>query len=74
MVKEFTPRPYQQYAIQRIIDTPAVALLLDMGMGKTVSTLTAIDELMYDRFTVRKVLVIAPLRVALSTWRDECET
>lgn len=74
MAREFIPRPYQHYAIQRIIDTPAVALLLDMGMGKTVSTLTAIDELMYDRFEVRRVLVIAPLRVALSTWRDECET
>ena len=74
MRREFVPRPYQEYAIRRIIDTPAVALLLDMGMGKTVSTLTAIDELMYDRFAVRKVLVIAPLRVALSTWRDECET
>ena len=67
------PRPYQRYAIRRIIDTPAVALLLDMGMGKTVSTLTAINELMFDRFEVHKVLVIAPLRVALSTWRDECE-
>ena len=74
MAREFIPRPYQQYAIQRIIDTPAVALLLDMGMGKTVSTLTAINELVYDRFEVRKVLVIAPLRVALSTWGDECET
>lgn len=73
MGRAFTPRPYQRYAIRRIIDTPAVALLLDMGMGKTVSTLTAIDELMYDRFAVQKVLVIAPLRVALSTWRDECE-
>lgn len=71
--KTFVPRPYQRYAIKRIVNTPAVALLLDMGMGKTVSTLTAIDELMYDRFEVRKVLVIAPLRVALSTWRDECE-
>ena len=67
------PRLYQRYAIRRIIDTPAVALLLDMGMGKTVSTLTAINELMFDRFEVHKVLVIAPLRVALSTWRDECE-
>lgn len=66
------PRPYQRYAIRRIIDTPAVALLLDMGMGKTVSTLTAINDLMFDRFEVHKVLVIAPLRVALSTWRDEC--
>ena len=73
MGRAFAPRPYQRYAIRRIIDTPAVALLLDMGMGKTVSTLTAIDELMYDRFAVQKVLVIAPLRVALSTWRDECE-
>ena len=73
MGKAFTPRPYQRYAIRRIIDTPAVALLLDMGMGKTVSTLTAINELMFDRFEVHRVLVIAPLRVALSTWRDECE-
>ena len=73
MGKAFTPRPYQRYAIRRIIDTPEVALLLDMGMGKTVSTLTAINELMFDRFEVHKVLVIAPLRVALSTWRDECE-
>ena len=73
MGKAFMPRPYQRYAIRRIIDTPAVALLLDMGMGKTVSTLTAINELMFDRFEVHKVLVIAPLRVALSTWRDECE-
>ena len=73
MGKAFMPRPYQRYAIRRVIDTPAVALLLDMGMGKTVSTLTAINELMFDRFEVHKVLVIAPLRVALSTWRDECE-
>lgn len=73
MGKAFVPRPYQRYAIRRIIDTPAVALLLDMGMGKTVSTLTAINELMFDRFEVHRVLVIAPLRVALSTWRDECE-
>lgn len=73
MGRAFTPRPYQRYAIRRIIDTLAVALLLDMGMGKTVSTLTAINELMFDRFEVHKVLVIAPLRVALSTWRDECE-
>lgn len=74
MAREFIPRTYQRYAIKRIVDTPAVALLLDMGMGKTVSTLIAIDELMYDRFEVRRVLVIAPLRVALSTWGDECET
>lgn len=74
MAREFIPRPYQRYAIKRIVDTPAIALLLDMGMGKTVSTLTAINELMYDRFEVRRVLVIAPLRVALSTWSDECET
>ena len=73
MGKTFMPRPYQRYAIRRIIGTPAVALLLDMGMGKTVSTLTAINELMFDRFEVHRVLVIAPLRVALSTWRDECE-
>ncbi len=65
------PRPYQQYATDRIIHSKAIALMLDMGMGKTVSTLTAISELMYDYWQVNKVLVIAPLRVAQTTWRDE---
>lgn len=68
---KYEPHAYQEYATQRIIDTPKVGLFLDMGLGKTVSTLTAVDELINDRFAVRKCLVIAPLRVAKMTWTDE---
>lgn len=74
MAKKFNARPYQISAIKRIVENPAVCLMLDMGMGKTVATLTAIQELIYNRFEVQKVLVIAPLRVAETTWLDECAT
>ena len=67
----FRPHSYQSYAIQRIIEQPAVALFLDMGMGKTVCTLTAISELLHNRFEADRVLVIAPLRVAEDTWGRE---
>lgn len=70
--KIFQPRPYQQYAVQRIVQSENVALMLDMGMGKTVAALTAIDKLMFESFDIRRVLVIAPLRVAETTWPDEC--
>lgn len=62
---------YQEYATQRIIDQDAVGLFVDLGLGKTVITLTAVDELLYDRFEVSRVLVIAPLRVAQDTWTRE---
>ena len=68
---EFHPHHYQSYAIDYIESHPIAALLLDMGLGKTVITLTAIQNLLFDYFTVKKVLVIAPLRVARSTWPDE---
>lgn len=68
---KYEAHAYQEYATQRIIDTPKVGLFLDMGLGKTVSTLTAVEELIHDRFAVRKCLVIAPLRVAKMTWTDE---
>lgn len=68
---KFSPHPYQEYATNRILDQEAVGLFLDMGLGKTVSTLTAVDQLLYDYFDVEKVLVIAPLRVAQKTWPDE---
>ena len=68
---EFKPHGYQQYCIQRILDTPKLGLFLDMGLGKTVITLTAIRQLMYDRFQVRRVLVIAPKKVAEGTWTLE---
>lgn len=68
---QFKAHDYQKRAVEFIIEHPACGLFLDMGLGKTVITLTAIEELMYDRFDVRKVLVIAPLRVAEDTWSRE---
>ncbi|MBP2653338.1 MAG: chromatin-remodeling complex subunit snf22 complex subunit snf22 [Firmicutes bacterium] len=62
---------YQNYTVQRIIDNPAFLLLLGLGMGKTISTLTAITELLHNYFEIAKVLVIAPLRVAKYTWATE---
>lgn len=70
---KFVPHDYQKYAIDYIESHPVAAVLLDMGLGKTVSTLTALNDLMYDRFEIHKVLVIAPLRVALNTWPDEVQ-
>ena len=69
----FKPHKYQEYAIDRILDNPAAGLFLDMGLGKTVITLTAVRDLCYRRFEVGKVLVIAPLRVAEDTWTREAE-
>ena len=69
----FKPHKYQQFAIDFIIHNPIVAILLDMGMGKTVITLMAIQFLMYETFEVSKVLVVCPLRVT-RTWRDEIES
>ena len=70
---KFIPHDYQQYAIQFLTEHPVAALLLDMGLGKTVTTLTAINELLFDRFEIRRVLVIAPLSVARDTWSAEIE-
>ena len=67
----FEPHPYQAYAIRRILEAPAVGLLLDMGLGKTVIALTALEALMYDRFEVGRALVIAPKKVAEATWQAE---
>ena len=68
---KFNPHDYQKYAINFILDHAIAAVILQMGLGKTVCTLTAIEQLIYDRFEVSKVLVIAPLRVAKVTWSDE---
>ena len=70
-MKEFCPHNYQQYCIDRIIRDPALGLFLDMGLGKTAITLTAIKRLKYEYWAVRKVLVIAPKKVAESTWDKE---
>ena len=64
---------YQNYAKDFILVHKVSALFLDCGLGKTITTLTAINELMYDSFEISKVLIIAPLRVAQSTWKDEIE-
>lgn len=68
---KFVPHDYQQYAIDFIKDNEVAAILLDMGLGKTVITLTALNDLIFDSFEIRKVLVIAPLRVARDTWPAE---
>lgn len=70
---KFNLHDYQKYAIQFLTQNKAAALLLDMGLGKTVITLTALWELTFDYFDIEKVLIIALKRVAKSTWRSEIE-
>lgn len=70
MPQDFEPHEYQRRAIRHVEDTPYCALFLDMGLGKSVITLTAIRRLI-DAAEVERVLVIAPLRVAQSTWAQE---
>ena len=70
---KLTLHNYQVVAKDFIIGHPNAAVILDMGMGKTATTLSAVYELMFDRFEVTKVLVIAPLRVANTVWSDEIE-
>ena len=67
----FRPHAYQQHCIDQILRIKKLGLFLDMGLGKTVTTLTAVKELKYNRFAVRKVLVIAPKKVAEGTWTRE---
>lgn len=68
---KYFPHDYQRYATDFIINNPISAVLLEMGLGKSVISLSAINELMLDYFDVSRTLVIAPLRVANSTWPDE---
>ncbi|QEH69733.1 SNF2-related protein [Cellulosilyticum sp. WCF-2] len=69
----FIPHDYQAYSIKWILDNPKSGLFLEMGLGKTSCTLTALNDLLFDYFDIGKVLVIAPKRVAESTWSDEIE-
>jgi SNF2 family DNA or RNA helicase len=69
----YEPHSYQEYTTDKIIKENALAVFLDCGLGKTVCTLTAIDELLNNYFAITKVLVIAPLRVAEDTWTTEAE-
>jgi SNF2 family DNA or RNA helicase len=68
---KFIPHDYQRYCINRVISDNALGLLLDMGLGKTIITLTAINDLRYNRFAIGKTLVIAPKKVAEDTWTRE---
>ncbi len=70
---KYKPHDYQKYAIAFIENHPVSAVLLDMGLGKTSITLTAINDLLFDSFLVHKVLIIAPLRVARTTWIAEVD-
>ena len=70
-MKSFVPHNYQQYCIDRIINDKAIGLFLDMGLGKTAITLSAIKKLKYEYWRSVKVLVIAPKKVAESTWSKE---
>ena len=68
---KYIPHAYQAYCERQIVEKPALALWLDMGLGKTSITLSAVNELKFNRFEVRKVLVIAPKKVAEATWQAE---
>lgn len=70
---KYNPHEYQVFATEYILQNPISAILLDMGLGKSVITLTAVFDLTLDSFQIRKVLVIAPLRVARYTWPAEIE-
>ena len=72
IVKTFTPYPHQSAGIEWIKNRPACALLWGMGTGKTVTTLTALDQLLFDDLEDGPALVIAPKRVAEDTWSKEC--
>lgn len=67
----YNPHNYQKHAFQRIIDTPKIGLFIDLGLGKTSVTLSAIRHLRYDRFAIGRTLIIAPKKVAESVWQTE---
>lgn len=68
---KYTPYAYQQYCEKKIIETPYIGLFLDMGLGKTAITLSAIRRLKYEYWSVCRVLIIAPKKVAEDTWQSE---
>ena len=68
---KYEPHDYQRFAADYIISHPISAILLGCGLGKTSIALTAIDEMLHDRFLIRKALVVAPIRVCQNSWPDE---
>lgn len=73
MAKVYKPYAYQEYAQNEIIEKPNIGLFLDMGLGKTVITLTALHDLKFNRWAVNKILIIAPKKVAEDTWQVEAQ-
>lgn len=67
----YSPHEYQRFVINYIKQNPIAAVFLDMGLGKTSITLTALNDLLFDSFDVHRILVVAPLRVARNTWSSE---
>jgi len=70
-MESYNPRDYQKRMTDFLVERPEAGLFVEMGLGKTVTTLTAIKELMFNRYQVGRVLILAPLRVALLTWPEE---
>lgn len=70
---KYEPHDYQRYATKYIESHSVAAVFLDMGLGKTSITLTALNDLLFDYFDAHRILVVAPLRVARNTWSDEIE-
>jgi len=70
---KYAPHEYQTYVTEFILNHPIAAVFLEMGLGKSVITLTAITDLLFDSFEASRILVIAPLRVARDTWPAELE-
>lgn len=69
----YKPHDYQRYAEEFVVSHPVAAVFLQCGLGKTIITLSALQRLMHDSFEVSKTLIIAPLRVASVTWKEEIE-
>lgn len=68
---DYRPYPYQAYCIDRVLKEPRLGLFLDMGLGKTVVMLTALEALIYDNFSVNKTLVVSTKSIAEATWDSE---
>lgn len=70
---KYLPHEYQRYATEYIKSHPIAAVFLSMGLGKTSITLSALMDLLFDEFKIHKVLIVAPLRVARTTWPEEIQ-
>ena len=70
---QYAPHDYQKFAVDFIETHPQAAVLLECGLGKTSITLTALNDMLFDRFEIRKALVIAPIRVCKNSWAAEIE-